>query len=201
MVWVSVWFFHFRTPPSLPWSTALHRQCHTISRFLAPIFQSEYFYNFTYNHLFNVCSSNVSSNVSNVSSSAPSSGIWTTTCGGEVLNDGIVYPAEGKYESNKDCTWTIRRSGPFLIRFQRFDLESHSTCRYDWVRVDDGTKMCGSTIPSEVRSTTANHSMVVEFHSDSGVTKHGPHNPRTQNSSRGVYARPQNTLLFDVAIQ
>ena len=75
---------------------------------------------------------------------------WSTSCGGEVNGTGIIYPPEGKYPYNKDCQWTITRSGYFTLKFQSFYLEDHSSCAYDYIQIDEGTKLCGSNLPADV---------------------------------------------------
>merc|ERR1712183_311013 len=101
-------------------------------------------------------------------SSAPVSASWTSTCGGNVNGAGIKYPSSGRYGNRKDCTWTIRRSRSFTIRFISLDIERHSQCKYDWVKVN-GRKYCGTSLPKDFFST----STTIQFHSDGSVSRTG----------------------------
>ena len=54
-----------------------------------------------------------------------------------------------------------------MLTFDSFDLESHTSCRYDYVEVSYDSfsqRHCGSSIPGPFTSTGS--SMVVKFHSD-----------------------------------
>ena len=86
----------------------------------------------------------------------------------------------GNYESNKVCQLTIRFSERVRIRFEAFNIESHSSCRYDYLEVRDGessssnligSRLCGTTIPEAVESSGS--SMTLIFHSDSSVERSG----------------------------
>ena len=67
------------------------------------------------------------------------------------------------YENSKDCQITIRFSERVRIRFEAFNIESHSSCAYDYIQVRDGdnansnpigSKLCGTTIPDEIESSS-----------------------------------------------
>ena len=86
----------------------------------------------------------------------------------------------GNYESNKVCQITIRFSERVRIRFEAFNIESHSSCNYDYLEVRDGessssnligSKLCGTTIPEAMESSGS--SMTLIFRSDSSVVRSG----------------------------
>ena len=66
------------------------------------------------------------------------------------------------YPNNLEKTETIQVEEGLIIslQFTAFDIESHSTCRYDHLTITDGDgtplmeKSCGSTIPADIRSTS-----------------------------------------------
>ncbi|KAI0218535.1 Exoskeleton protein RP43 [Lamellibrachia satsuma] len=86
-----------------------------------------------------------------------------------------------EYQNNENCWWKIQApSGKRVrLRFDSFYLESHSSCRYDSVKIYDGTSAsarmlgvyCGSNLPADIVST--GNSLYVKFRSDSSVTKAG----------------------------
>ena len=66
------------------------------------------------------------------------------------------------------------------ITFNTFDVESHSSCNYDWVEIYEGegtggtvllSKSCGSTVPGPVTSTT--NMATLSFQTDSSATETG----------------------------
>ena len=85
------------------------------------------------------------------------------------------------YENSKDCQITIRSSERVRIRFEAFNIESHSTCAWDWLEVRDGdgtssspiigSKLCGTDIPAPIESS--GDSITLVFHSDSSVQRSG----------------------------
>lgn len=90
------------------------------------------------------------------------------------------YPAE--YPNSHDaCTSVIYADDGLRVRleFTAFELESHSTCGYDYLEIRDGDsssaeligKYCGSTSPGTIESS--GNAMWVDFHSDSSVTEAG----------------------------
>jgi len=90
------------------------------------------------------------------------------------------YPSE--YPNNHDdCVsviWAGEGQNVELV-FTDFELESHSTCAYDWVQVRDGDSAssellgtwCGSDSPGTIRSSGSQ--LYVEFHSDGSVVRTG----------------------------
>uniref|UniRef100_A0A3Q1IYA9 Uncharacterized protein n=1 Tax=Anabas testudineus TaxID=64144 RepID=A0A3Q1IYA9_ANATE len=88
---------------------------------------------------------------------------------------------DGRYEPNMDCLWTIEMpiNKAINLTFMSFDLESSSTCRYDYVNVYDGDNIhfplagtfCGNSIPAYFVS--AGNFLTVRFVSDSIVQRGG----------------------------
>ncbi|XP_047455679.1 cubilin [Mugil cephalus] len=88
---------------------------------------------------------------------------------------------DGRYEPRLDCVWTIEAqvNQAINLTFTSFDLESSSTCRYDYVKVYDGDNMnfplvgtfCGNTIPAYFVSS--GNLLTVRFYTDSSVQKQG----------------------------
>ena len=86
------------------------------------------------------------------------------------------YPSN--YANDVDCTSTVRGSPGEVIRvtFTDFNLESSSTCRYDYVELFDGPvatrKDCGSSTPGDFVTSPGND-LRLDFHSDYSVTRKG----------------------------
>ena len=60
------------------------------------------------------------------------------------------------------------------LTFEAFNLESHSTCKYDFVQISEGSeeeKYCGNAKPSPIISS--GNTMTVLFHSDGSETRKG----------------------------
>ena len=86
------------------------------------------------------------------------------------------------YNNNQDCVVTIRfaEGERVAIQFEAFDIESHSSCVWDYLEVRDGdnensnligSKLCGLTNPGTIEST--GNTMTLKFHSDGSVVKTG----------------------------
>ena len=81
-----------------------------------------------------------------------------------VTAEGVLsspnYP--GKYPNNYKKTKTIKgSSGKVLVlEFKAFDVESHASCRFDYLKIQDGDgttlmgKTCGSSLPAKIISNT-----------------------------------------------
>ncbi|XP_015260854.1 PREDICTED: cubilin-like, partial [Cyprinodon variegatus] len=88
---------------------------------------------------------------------------------------------DGRYEPRMNCLWTIemQMNSAINLTFSSFDLESSSTCRYDYVKIYDGDNMnfplvgtyCGNSIPAYFVSS--GNFLTVQFVSDSSVQKQG----------------------------
>merc|ERR1711890_151490 len=67
------------------------------------------------------------------------------------------------YTNNLDTTQTIEvaEGQKVNIKFSHLDIESHSSCAYDYITVIDGdgtvllAKTCGGTLPTEFQSKTS----------------------------------------------
>ena len=86
----------------------------------------------------------------------------------------------GDYQNNLDCQVSIQLSERVRIRFEAFNVESHTSCRYDYLEVRDGdsssssmigSKLCGDLIPDAIESTGS--SMTLVFHTDSSAIRTG----------------------------
>ncbi|KAF0314518.1 Tolloid-like protein 1 [Amphibalanus amphitrite] len=88
--------------------------------------------------------------------------------GSTVVIESPNYPSN--YPNYEDCVYTLTTdTGKDLeLSCEAFDLESHSQCRYDWLRVN-GIKYCGSSGPS----TMAAPQLDIDFHSDYSVVRSG----------------------------
>ncbi|CAM9531973.1 unnamed protein product [Lampetra fluviatilis] len=108
---------------------------------------------------------------------------FSSSCGvtldepqGQILSPS--YPAH--YGDNLDCHYLINPGNDFtiILSFQTFQVEGHSTCAYDFLKVYGGTSesgqllatLCGSTIPGVV---SAHGPMFLHFHSDPFVEDNG----------------------------
>ena len=91
------------------------------------------------------------------------------------------YPND--YGNSKNCQIKIRFAADQVgsIRFEEFDVESHSTCNYDYLAVHDGdstdspligSKLCGTSPAGTTLQSTGNV-MTLDFHSDSSQARSG----------------------------
>uniref|UniRef100_A0A4W6F2P1 Cubilin n=1 Tax=Lates calcarifer TaxID=8187 RepID=A0A4W6F2P1_LATCA len=88
---------------------------------------------------------------------------------------------DGRYEPRMDCMWTIEMpvNRAINLTFNSFELESSSTCRYDYVKVYDGDNInfplvgtfCGNTIPAFFISS--GNFLTIHFVTDSSVQRRG----------------------------
>ena len=109
-------------------------------------------------------------------------------CGDTISNvtvpDTIIkspnYPDD--YPADQDCRTVITFTEEERVRLQflAFDLESSSTCNYDWLEVRDGddasanltgSRLCGEQIPGSILSS--GNSLYIEFNSDEYATESG----------------------------
>ena len=70
------------------------------------------------------------------------------------------------YPAFEDCKWTIRRDYPYYMEFTKFRIEERYECDADYLRIGDGTKMCGFMRPTSVFIDSTNGTTDVTFHSD-----------------------------------
>ncbi|WP_461631106.1 HYR domain-containing protein [Labilibaculum euxinus] len=101
------------------------------------------------------------------------------------VNTGDYFYDDGKnrnYANDKDYTIVLKSAPGTQIQvvFESFDVESESSCGYDWLNAFDGNgttassligKYCGTTNPSPVLSTGSD--LTFQFHSDGSVKKSG----------------------------
>jgi len=87
------------------------------------------------------------------------------------------YPSSYPNKFDKTENIVVAEGKTVLIKFTAFDVESHSSCRYDYVGIIDGdstvllNKTCGTTIPAEIHSKT--NWVKVIFHTDHSETRSG----------------------------
>jgi PKD repeat protein len=99
---------------------------------------------------------------------------------------GVFYDPQGTsdYLNDLDYTMTIYpadTSKSVRAIFSLFDLESHSTCNYDYLEIYDGPtvsdsllgKWCGSNSPGTVVAYKASGALTFKFHSDESVVADG----------------------------
>ena len=74
----------------------------------------------------------------------------------------------GKYDNDMECEWQIDvPSGKFIkLEFEDFDLETSSTCHYDYLSLN-GQKFCGAETPT---TTVFESSLTIHFRTDVSVT-------------------------------
>ncbi|CAL1576609.1 unnamed protein product [Knipowitschia caucasica] len=108
--------------------------------------------------------------------------IYSLACGGVMTGTGQIHSPlhPNAYPHNKLCEWVIRQPLGHVVtlNFQSFSME-HSSCRYDYVQVHDGSsssspllgKFCGTDIPPRLQSTQG--FMYVRFQTDASVTNMG----------------------------
>ncbi|KAM9853916.1 inactive serine protease PAMR1 [Aulostomus maculatus] len=100
--------------------------------------------------------------------------------GGDCMKcGGVIRKRQGhlvleSYPNNARCEWTIQVDRPFTIelRFMMLSLESHHSCRYDYVEVRDGDsinsrvigRFCGNNRPAPIQSS--GNSLHILFVSD-----------------------------------
>ncbi|KAI0226951.1 Exoskeleton protein RP43, partial [Lamellibrachia satsuma] len=95
---------------------------------------------------------------------------------------GYLYTSGSHYENYETCSWKIQVPANKRVRiyFISFNLEYHSSCRWDSVKVYDGSNAnarlmgtyCGTKKPAGPMYSSGN-SMFVTFTSDRSVTKPG----------------------------
>ena len=87
------------------------------------------------------------------------------------------YPSAYPNKFDKTENIVVAEGKTVKIKFTAFNVESHSSCRYDWVQIIDGdstvllSKTCGTTIPAEIQSKTNNVRVI--FHTDYSETRSG----------------------------
>merc|ERR1712106_380199 len=104
----------------------------------------------------------------------PSTTITTSTTSGTLQSPNFP----NKYPNNHDETYNIEvQTGKTIeIIFETFELEAHSRCSWDWLKIIDGSttlleETCGSNVPAKLLSQT--NKVEIIFHSDYVVPKRG----------------------------
>uniref|UniRef100_A0A3Q3MXM2 Cubilin n=1 Tax=Mastacembelus armatus TaxID=205130 RepID=A0A3Q3MXM2_9TELE len=105
-------------------------------------------------------------------------------CGGTFTDsEGIIISPNwpNNYAHNRQCIYLIRLPAgeQVALNFTHLDIESHSSCTFDYVEVRDGRmetdpligKYCGSTLPAPILSSS--NSLWIRFKSDSSVSRAG----------------------------
>ena len=80
-----------------------------------------------------------------------------------VLSPGFPH----QYPPNVDCTITIKVSDSLLtlqIFFDKFEMENSNNCVNDWLQIDNGPKVCGTSLPDPYFKSHADST--VRFHSN-----------------------------------
>ena len=86
------------------------------------------------------------------------------------------------YDSNQNCRTVIRFTPgqTVLLQFLSFNLESSSTCSYDYLQIRDGdtesanligSRLCGDQIPNQIVSS--GNTLYMSFHTDRETVRSG----------------------------
>uniref|UniRef100_A0A8C5HD89 Cubilin n=1 Tax=Gouania willdenowi TaxID=441366 RepID=A0A8C5HD89_GOUWI len=105
-------------------------------------------------------------------------------CGGTFTDtEGIIISPNwpNNYNHNRQCIYLIRLPVGEMVglNFTHMNLESHSSCTFDYVEVRDGSletdpligRYCGSLLPAPIISSA--NSLWIRFRSDSSVSRAG----------------------------
>ncbi|KAJ8276925.1 hypothetical protein GJAV_G00069430 [Gymnothorax javanicus] len=104
-------------------------------------------------------------------------------CGGTLSGSGQIRSPfhPNSYPHDKTCEWVINQPPGYVVTltFLSFDIETSSTCHYDYVEVKDGStasspligRYCGNQVPDLVQSTQ--RSLFIRFRTDASVSNHG----------------------------
>lgn len=131
----------------------------------------------------------------------------TTSCSGILYDDG---GSSSDYSASTDYTYTINPGATVSITFNSFDVESHASCGYDYLRIYDGPNT-SSTLLGTYCNTTGSPGTIVSsggaltfvWHADGGVQEAGWEaewsccsvNPGTASASSTVLCVAGNTTL------
>ncbi|KAG2458577.1 CUBN protein, partial [Polypterus senegalus] len=105
-------------------------------------------------------------------------------CGGTFTDsEGILISPNwpNAYANNRQCIYIIRLPANEVVslNFTHLDLESHTSCSFDYVEVRDGSsetdpligKYCGTSAPAPI--TSSSNKLWIKFKSDASVTRGG----------------------------
>ncbi|KAL5010260.1 hypothetical protein ScPMuIL_012565 [Solemya velum] len=102
------------------------------------------------------------------------------SCGGRLNGESgsLTYPQQRgtDYPDNVNCAWRIYSTPGKIIRlhFDRFALEQHTNCNYDYFEIHDGPsasshmigKYCGNSLPNGGVINSTRHQLYLWFYSD-----------------------------------
>ncbi|XP_044011009.1 cubilin [Aphidius gifuensis] len=107
-------------------------------------------------------------------------------CGGNYYtSNGVLYSPgyPDRYPPDRECSWVIEAPNKkrIILNITKFDLESHSECKFDHLEIRNGGystspligKFCGDKIPSLIYSLT--NQLYIKFVSDSSQGEQGFH--------------------------
>jgi len=104
-----------------------------------------------------------------------------------VVDSGLFYDSggeNGNYSNSEDFTLTFKprwTEGKVEVSFLAFNVQSQTSCNYDWLNVFDGAgisspligKYCGTNSPGTILSSSQDGALTFQFHSNSSTTKSG----------------------------
>ena len=97
------------------------------------------------------------------------SGMGMTRSEGNCAVDGFCF-SNLNYGRDEDCTWVVGEGvTDGTLEFSQFDVESHSSCDYDYLLIS-GTKYCGTTAPTNLVVTAGDE---IKWHSDGSEQRTG----------------------------
>lgn len=103
------------------------------------------------------------------------------------ITEGVFYDSGGEgnnYQNNEDFEMTFLpafEDAKIQVSFLEFNIEEHSSCNYDWLRIFDGSSAsstflgtwCGSESPGVITATNPEGALTFTYHSDYSVTLPG----------------------------
>ena len=89
------------------------------------------------------------------------------------------YPKNYKHNSNCRLSIEFPNDTQVQLQFLKFDLQNHSNCAYDWLKIigplifpnDTDVKICGNILPSPI--TAKENKVQLIFRSDGSNSKKG----------------------------
>ncbi|PKP54058.1 MAG: hypothetical protein CVT92_01550 [Bacteroidetes bacterium HGW-Bacteroidetes-1] len=104
-----------------------------------------------------------------------------TTCEGTFFDPG---GSNNDYGNNQDMIMTFipdAEEALTKVEFIMFDLEAHSNCDYDWLKIYNGITTnapllgtwCGTNSPGTIIANNPDKGLTFHFHSDGSVTRSG----------------------------
>lgn len=107
----------------------------------------------------------------------------TISCNAIFLDSG---GEDGNYSDGEDKVMTIKAEeddnvSALEVKFIEFDVEVHSSCNYDYLKIYDGASTnatllgtyCGSELPGTFVSTNTDKALTFKFHSDNSTAGTG----------------------------